>query len=340
MTNRDRFLAVMNFQPVDRLPVIEMFHWWDKTIDRWHGEGLPADLTEHGEIGKYLGLDLHRYTWLTPRYRLDRPEGRPRELGWVASADEYDRLRPRMFDLSIMDLGPVEPLADLQRRGDTFLWLQVDGCFWFQREMLGIESHLYAFHDQPDLLRRICDDLAAFTLALISAVCEIAVPDVIVFSEDLSYNHGPMLSKACFDAFTAPFYEAVLPLLGQHGIVPFVDTDGNVHELIDWFESLGVGGLLPLERMAGNDVPALRRRHPRMRFMGGFDKTVMHLGEAAIRAEFERLLPVMRSGGYVPSCDHQTPPGVSLDDYRLYARLLREYCEEAGRHGVRNPKGS
>ena len=44
-----------------------------------------------------------------------------------------------------------------------------------------------------------------------------------------------------------------------------------------------------------------------------------------MRREFERLLPVMRSGGYVLSVDHQTPPEVSLDNYQIYIRLLREY---------------
>jgi hypothetical protein len=65
--------------------------------------------------------------------------------------------------------------------------------------------------------------------------------------------------------------------------------------------------------------------------IGGFDKTVMHLGEARMRQEFERLLPAMRSGGYVPSCDHQTPPAVSVADYRLYRRLLEEYAVRAVR---------
>ena len=63
--------------------------------------------------------------------------------------------------------------------------------------------------------------------------------------------------------------------------------------------------------------------------MGAYDKMVMNRGEAAIRAEFERILPVMRSGRYIPSVDHQTPPGVSLEDYRIYIRLFREYAEKA-----------
>ena len=50
-------------------------------------------------------------------------------------------------------------------------------------------------------------------------------------------------------------------------------------------------------------------------------------GREAMRAEFERLLPVMRTGRFFPSCDHQTPPGVSLEEYRCYLRVLREYVE-------------
>ena len=35
-------------------------------------------------------------------------------------------------------------------------------------------------------------------------------------------------------------------------------------------------------------------------------------GEEAMRREFDRLLPAMQSGRYIPSVDHQTPPDVSL----------------------------
>lgn len=45
--------------------------------------------------------------------------------------------------------------------------------------------------------------------------------------------------------------------------------------------------------------------------------------------EFERLLPLWRSGGFIPSCDHQTPPAVSPDDYRLYLKLFAEYAAKA-----------
>jgi uroporphyrinogen-III decarboxylase len=117
-----------------------------------------------------------------------------------------------------------------------------------------------------------------------------------------------------------------------------------VTEAAPWFEDAGVDGILPLERQAGVDVAELRRRHPRMRFVGCFDKMTMNRGEGAMRAEFERLLPVAAGGGLILSVDHQTPPGVSYDEYRLYLDLFREYGEEAGRlsrqssgAGVRGP---
>jgi uroporphyrinogen-III decarboxylase len=107
--------------------------------------------------------------------------------------------------------------------------------------------------------------------------------------------------------------------------MPFIDTDGDITLLVPWFEELGVNGFLPLERQAGVDGMQLRQRYPKLRMVGHFDKMTMTRGEPAMRAEFERLAPLMRTGGYIPSVDHQTPPGVSLEQYRVYLRLLKEY---------------
>jgi uroporphyrinogen-III decarboxylase len=72
---------------------------------------------------------------------------------------------------------------------------------------------------------------------------------------------------------------------------------------------------------------ALREAHPELILIGHYDKMVMNRGEDAIRGEFERLLPLMRSGRFVPSVDHQTPPGVSLEEYRVYLEAFREYAQ-------------
>jgi uroporphyrinogen-III decarboxylase len=190
---------------------------------------------------------------------------------------------------------------------------------------------MFAFYDHPDLMKEMSEDLLAFNLRVYERFCEICVPDFMTVAEDMSYNHGPMLSQEQFDEFMAPYYKRIVPTMRERGTVVFVDTDGDITIPAEWFEGVGVQGLLPLERMAGVDVSQLRTAHPRLRLLGAFDKTVMHLGEDRIRQEFERLLPVMRQGGFIPSVDHQTPPGVSLDQYRVYMSLLREYCDRAAK---------
>ena len=78
-------------------------------------------------------------------------------------------------------------------------------------------------------------------------------------------------------------------------------------------------------QIAGVDALRLRAQFPRLCMIGHFDKMTMSRGEPAMRAEFERLMPLLKTGGFIPSVDHQTPPDVSLEQYRCYLRLLEEY---------------
>ena len=101
-------------------------------------------------------------------------------------------------------------------------------------------------------------------------------------------------------------------------------------EAVDWYASVGADGMFPIERQAGVDVSCYLDKQPQMAFIGHFDKMCMKNGEGAMRKEFERLLPSMRRGKLIASVDHQTPPDVSIDNYRTYVRLFQEYSERIG----------
>ena len=61
MNARERFLACMNFEPVDR-GVLWEFGYWGGAIDRWYREGLPrrAGLSRRVETGETVcGPGLH-----------------------------------------------------------------------------------------------------------------------------------------------------------------------------------------------------------------------------------------------------------------------------------------
>lgn len=332
MNTNERFHNLMNFRQVDRLCVIEWAIWWDKTIARWQREGLPPwdpYGSEGIEIMKYFGLDLHREDWLWPRdaeHRFAEDVGRGFEIFTV---DDYENILPHLYPANAFDKNKWNQWAQEQKRGKVITWINLEGFFWHPRILMGIERHLYGFYDCPELIHRMNEDNVVFMLDMLCRVLEICKPDLVTFSEDMTYNHGPMLSRKLFEEFIKPYYEKVIPILKENKILTFIDSDGQVEQIALWFSEIGIDGMLPLERQAGVDVIALRKQFPQMRFIGGFDKTVMSLGEKAMRNEFERLLPLMRTGGFIPSCDHQTPPNVSLEQYKMYVRLLKEYCNKA-----------
>lgn len=332
MTNLDRFLAAMDGKPVDRLPMIEWATWWDKTIARWEGEGFPRGLN-WDEKFEFWNLDSHKQFWLNSCGR-GCPSAPGHGLGIIEDEADYERILPLLYQDSSIErmvawMKENKPDHD---RGDSVIWITFEGFFWFPRVLFGIEPHLYAFYDYPELMHRINRDQTAFLLKALDAACEVMVPDFMTFAEDMSYNHGPMLSKACFDEFVAPYYKQVIPELKKRGIRVLVDTDGDVQPMIPWLAECGVEGVLPLERQAGIDVAKIRENYPDWIMLGGYDKTIMHLGEEAMRREFERLLPTMKQGRYIPAVDHQTPPDVSMEQYRMYLKLFREYAEKAAKN--------
>jgi hypothetical protein len=338
MNHIERFQAVMNFQPFDRLPIVEWAPWWDKTRDRWYEEGLPRELENTNAIRKYFDLDIYEQQ-VFHTFKWNAPKTKGHGLGIIDTKEEYEEYRDTFFawdkyeepdGWKVVDPEKWKRLADEQAAGEKVVWYTLDGFFGFPRRLFGIERHLFAFYEQPELMHRMCQDLVDRHLKVLEQLHKYCVPAFMTFFEDMSYNHGPMLSQDLFDEFMKPYYQQLIPAIKEHGTLAIIDSDGDITSAVPWFESAGLDGILPIERQAGTDIGTIRENHPEMRFIGCFDKLTMNKGEAAMREEFERLLPTAAQGGLIISCDHQTPPAVSIDDYRLYVELFREYAKKAG----------
>ncbi len=329
MNHVERFRAVMDFQPVDRLPRWEWAMWWDKTIDHWRGQGLPPEYVSVFDIAEYFGLDPYQQFWFsTTDDTIDAVQHHVE--GVVSHMDDYLRLRDRFFPDHTRAIASMAPWAERQAAGEAVVWITLEGYFWFPRTLMGFTKISLALYDQPELIHRINQDLTDFNLQILEQVAPVCRPTFATIAEDMSYNKGPMISEAHFDEFVAPYYRQLVPRLHELGAIVLVDTDGDVTRMVPWLLREGIRGVLPLERQAGVDGMALRRRYPEVCMVGHFNKMVMDQGEEAMRAEFERLMPLMTSGGFIPSVDHQTPPHVTIEQYRVYRRLLEEYTAAAG----------
>ncbi|MCL2813184.1 MAG: hypothetical protein FWD23_01145 [Oscillospiraceae bacterium] len=327
MTARERFLTVLNGGlPNDRLPMIEWAAWWDTTIARWTGEGFPKGLG-FSESLQYFGLDELWCAGCSPHTPPAPGHGR----GVIENEGDYEKIRGGMYPDSAIEglLNAAKGLKARHDAGEIIVRIWLDGFFWFPRRLFGIEPHLFAFYDHPDLMRQITADLRDFNMRALSALFEVMKPDFVGYAEDMSYNHGPMVSKECFDSFMLPHYKVQNDFCHKNGVKTLVDSDGDVTEMVPWFVSSGIDGVYPLERQANVDIAKIREKYPEFIMLGGYDKMVMNKGEKAIRGEFERILPVMKSSCYIPSVDHQTPPGVSFSDYGMYVKIFEEYCKKA-----------
>ena len=298
--------------------------WWDETIARWKREGLPARLDSVFDIAEYFGLDPYQQFWFSTTDSTIEAVQHHVE-GIVSTMDDYLRVRERFFPDHHAAIASMAPWIERQSRGDVVVWITLEGFFWFPRTLMGFTKISLAFYDQPELIHRINADLTEFNLHILDQVLEVCTPTFATIAEDMSYNHGPMISEWHFDEFVAPYYRRIIPRLKEMGATVLVDTDGDVTRMVPWLQREGIAGVLPLERQAGVDGMRLRQQFPRLAMIGHYDKMAMSRGEEAMRREFERLVPLMQSGGFIPSVDHQTPPGVSLDQYRTYLRLLDEY---------------
>lgn len=332
MTHVERFNAVMNFEEVDRLPRVEWAGYWDKTTDRWMAEGLAPNRDKEmffrgaETLREQLGLDPWTQFWMGA-LGPETPRAPHHGAGILKTEAGYEAVLPTLYPERDFSRDNFQRVREENAAGERLVWITFDGFFWYPRSLFGIEAHLFSFYDFPELMHRMNNDLVEYSLRLLDEFCEqVCVPQFMTFAEDMSYNHGSMCSKQQFDEFLAPYYKRIVPALLDRGIRVFVDSDGDVMPLIPWLKEVGVEGILPLERMAGVDVAKIRAEHPDWLMIGAYDKTVMKDGPEAQRAEFERLLPTARMGGFIPSVDHQTPPDVSLENYRSYLGLLKEYA--------------
>ena len=276
------------------------------------------------DIAEYFGLDPYQQFWFSTTEPTIEAKQHHTE-GCVANMDDYLKILPNLYPDHSPAIAQMAPWAQRQADGQAVVWCTLEGFFWFPRTLMDIQKLSFAFYDHPELIHRINRDLCEFNLRLINQIFDVCVPTFMTLAEDMSYNYGPMISSQHFDEFIAPYYRRLMQRLTEKNVIVIVDTDGDVTQLVPWLLGVGVHGVLPLERQAGVDGMAIRRQFPQVCMVGHFNKLVMDKGEQAMRDEFERLLPLMQSGGFIPSVDHQTPPNVTIEQYRLYRRLLDEY---------------
>jgi len=355
MNDRERFIATVLGEPVDR-PVYWL-NWgpWPTTWQRWEREGKPAEVTDHRSFmdPDQVLLPVPMNTGPCPRIPRTVLEEDDEYVVFFDSWGIKRRDIKGQESMSAFLEFPVKDRRDWEAYKEQYLnpddprrlegnWREVawdwmakgwpvqlgyypdGGVFGAFRWLMGDEAGLIAFHTMPDLVHEIMDHITDIYLTVWEKAVKEVRADLVHMWEDLCYRGGPLMSPKTWNAFIGPNYRRIKAFMDRHDIrVLSVDTDGNPDRLAAPMIETGVNFLFPLEVAAGCDINAWQQKYPALAYMGGIDKRVLAQGPVAIDRELDRIRPAVEKGGYIPDLDHLVPDDVSWENYVYYVTALK-----------------
>lgn len=348
MTSHERFTRMYAHQEADRIPIID--GPWAATVERWQREGMPAGVS----YVDFFGLDrvAHIGADNSPRFPVrvieDTADHTISTSAWGVTMKQWKHAAstPEFLDFTVVDreswlkaraqMQPARDRIDWERLARQYpvwrkegYWIQAGLWFGFDIThswFVGTERLLMALVEDPDW----CKDMFAHELdvhlALLDMIWEAGYRfDAVSWPDDMGYKHNQFFSLALYRELLKPFHQRAIDWAHAKGIKAHLHSCGDINPFVPELIGMGLDGLNPLEVKAGVDPVRLKQSCG--------DKLVLHGGINAvlwdhpdqIRAEMERVVPVMKQGGgYIFSSDHSVPSSVSLEDFRGIVELARQ----------------
>jgi len=351
MTYRELFHEIMYYGEFDRMPVI---HWtgWPETRERWLKEGLPSDKSEHeffnavptwGGIGVNLGLLPAFETEVleeTDEYRIFRGGDGVICKDWkhksciphfidftLKTAKDWDEFKKRLQPDEARIPNDLEQRIANAKSSSLPIAIGTASLMGWIRNWMGVENMSYLMFDARDVYADMVMTIADLVCWQFDQVLPHIKVDFGMGWEDICGRAGPLVSPDIFDECVAPGYRKIRQKLEEYGVDLYgIDSDGDITALVGHWLDAGVNIQFPVEvGPFKGDARKLRKQYGKeLRVIGNFDKLVLEKGHKEIQAEIDRLIPLMKEGGYIIMPDHLITPGVALDDYRWYLDRIRE----------------
>jgi uroporphyrinogen decarboxylase len=349
MSSHERFQRMFTHQEADRIPIIDSP--WDATIERWHAEGMPTDVS----YVDYFGLDnfvSSQFTDNSPRYPVqtisETESERTYTSSWGVTMKQWKHAAstPEFLDYTIVDADSWRKAkARITPSDDRIHWdlLKQNYKTWRQQEAwiapvvwfgfdithswaVGTERVLVALAEDPEWVVDMWQTELDTELALLDRVWDAGYTfDSILWYDDMGYKQNQFFSLRMYRNLLKPFHQKAIEWAHAKGIYAHLHSCGDVRPFVPELVGMGLDALNPLEVKAGMDPCLLKQQYgDRLLFHGGINAVLWDQPEA-IRAEMERVLPQMKNnGGYIFSSDHSVPSTVSLEAFREIVNLAKE----------------
>ena len=329
MTSRERVIAALKKQPVDRVPVFMWFH--PDTARRLAGAlEVPP---EH--FGEAMGNDICQ-TWVNNNYAMEgivhERDGEGHVDGWgirwvkrygfnqiagfpLAGAPGADVLayefpgERQREDL----LARMEPAA--AKHPGHFVGCDVSPCvFEMYWRLRGMEDAMLDMGGDPALADEMFRRCADFAIDLGVKACARYPLDWFWTGDDVGGQGGMMMSPRTWRSLIKPHLQRVFAVGKAHGLPVAYHCCGALRPIIGDLIEIGMDVLNPVQcNCPGMDPLELKREFgSAIAFMGGVDtQGLLPNGTPQeVRRATERLLEGMTSdgGGYILAASHTISP--------------------------------
>jgi len=341
MTPRERVLAALARQPVDRVPWIEGIVE-NGIASRVCGEPVRVDWSvapdgfpampgeelarEQIKVNRALGKANVQFSAFAPIFchKMERAkDGSPVLVG-------EGKIRSRRDFEAIFRLPDPEDSA-FAENARRFIAAKGEYCACACVRLgigatilsMGLEAFAYSMVDDPELIVAVHDSYADWT-ARVVPVLEEAGFDLIWAFDDVAFNSGPVFSPEFYRERILPKERAVartfrLPLITH--------SDGNMTPLLDCWLEMGQQGIHPIQTDV-MDIYAVKARYGgRVALVGNvfMDDLVRRSPgeiEAEVRRRMERLAP---GSGYIISSSNSLTDAMKPENVLAMAEAIRRY---------------
>ncbi|OGV65143.1 MAG: hypothetical protein A3K19_15865 [Lentisphaerae bacterium RIFOXYB12_FULL_65_16] len=346
MTSTERVTAAFSFQQPDRIPRYDGF--WGYTKE-WEARfGHQAALTDMLEWVPLEGT-------FPTRMRQVKEEG-----GWIYEIDQWGRLIRRQvgsyfaetlevpmppgtdpdtvtFDPPELDLRYLKAASELETvhaldaaKEKYFVVGKTGGPYLRTTFIRGEAEFLMDIAGDPDFARVLADKMADHLIGIArEQIRRWSLYDTGVFiNDDMAYNDGPMFSPESFEKVFLPAYRRMVREYKAAGAKwVLFHSDGNIMPVLDMLVDAGIDGINPIERRAGMDPMAIRRRWPHLILIGGVCNTDILLNGpvARIEAHVRELIDLGRHGGLVIGTHSINPAEIPPAHFEAYHRTCMTY---------------
>lgn len=332
----------------DRVPIDDSP--WGSTIERWEREGMPKGMN----FRDYFGLDHIYYIQAdnSPRYPAETieetDEYKITTTAWGATLKNWKHAGgvPEFLDFKIVDRDSwAEAKARMVPSKERIDWdllareypqwrksgAWVSTYWWFGFDVahawaVGTERLLMAMAFDPEWCVDMFNSYLDLDIALFEMVWEAGYTfDEIHWPDDMGFKGKTFFSLDMYKELVKPVQKRAADWAHQHGIKAHLHSCGNIMPFVPDIVDAGIDMLNPLEVKAGMDPVRLKSQFgDKLAFHGGINATLYSKPDA-LRAEMEKVVPVMKTGGgYWLSSDHSVPESVSLEDFRYFVEVGKE----------------